>query len=85
MSTQVQASPAYNVRFGTVNLNGEEVLIARESDFLDFMEEAPAEKVFGLKAVIEQAVREFGERRTPAADLLRMRLRQLRGHLAQSM
>jgi hypothetical protein len=80
MQTQVntQASQAYNARTGAVLVNGQPVLIARESDFRDFMEEAPAEKVHSLRAAIETAVRQFGENRSVTGDLLRMRLRQVR-------
>jgi hypothetical protein len=83
MNTQVntQASQAYNARTGAVLVKGEPVLIARESDFRDFMEEAPAEKVHSLRASLELAISQFGEARSVACDLLRQRLREVRSHI----
>lgn len=75
-------SHAYNVRTGTIEVQGEDVLIAREADFKDFIHEATAEKVFSLKSALEKAVRAYGELRSPAVDLLRMRIRQVREVLA---
>jgi hypothetical protein len=80
MNTQTQV---FNPNTNTVLVQGERVLIARESDFMSFIEEAPREKVFGLKQSLETVVRQFGEVRSPAADLMRMRLRQLRNSIAQ--
>lgn len=80
MQNQVntQASQAYNARTGAVIVNGQPVLIARECDFRDFMEEAPAEKVHSLRAAIETAVRQLGNSRSVVSDLLSQRLREVR-------
>lgn len=75
-------SPAFNPRTGKLHIKGDDVLIARDSDFLDFMEEAAPNQVFGLKTALEKEVRHFGECRSAAGDLMRMRLRQLRSFIA---
>lgn len=79
--SQVSAANA-NANVNTILVQGESVLLARESDFMDFVAEAPQEKVFSLKQSLERLVRQFGEVRSPQADLMRMRLRQLRNSLA---
>lgn len=84
MSSQVQAQTpsAYDARTGAIAVSGQPVFIARERDFQEFMTDAPAGHVHVLKSALQTELRKQGERRTPVTDLLRLRLRQLRGSLA---
>lgn len=56
--------------------------ISREADFFEKLDFATRTELFSLKRTLENAVRQFGEVRTPLLDLCRMRLSQLRQHLA---
>lgn len=62
----------------SVSLQNSEVLLARESDFRDFVVEAPEKDLFALKQRIKNALKQLGEVRSPVSDMLRMRLHELR-------
>ncbi len=67
---------------GTVVLAQDEVVsIARESDFIDLLDYTPPETQFRVMDALKKLCASFGESRTPAMDLYRQRLSQLRRHL----
>jgi hypothetical protein len=57
-------------------------VISREADFFDELKFSSKRELFTLKDKLENAVRQFADIRTPLVDLCRMRLSQLRQHLA---
>ncbi|KWU24772.1 hypothetical protein [Burkholderia cenocepacia] len=56
--------------------------ISREADFFDELKYSSKRELFSLKDKLENAVRQFAGIRTPLGDLCRMRLTQIRQHLA---
>lgn len=59
----------------------ETISIARDADFIDLLTYSPRETKFRLLEKLKEQCVSFGETRTPAADLYRQRLSQLREHL----
>lgn len=74
----------------TSNLNGyitvanQEIAIARESDFQDLVTYTSRATQFSVLSKLRELVKGFGETRSPALDLYRQRLTQLRQHLGQA-
>jgi len=72
------------------NLNGyivvanQQVAIARERDFEDLVSYTSRATQFGVLSTLKQTVKGFGELRSPAMDLYRQRLSQLRQHLSHA-
>lgn len=57
-------------------------LIAKETDFNDFLVYAEHQELFSLRGSLEKIVRKLGDIRAPSIDLCRERLSQLRSYLA---
>lgn len=72
------------------NLNGyivvanQQVAIARDADFEDLVAYTSRATQFGVLNTLKQMVVTFGELRSPAMDLYRQRLSQLRQHLSRT-
>lgn len=59
----------------------ESVSIARDADFIDLLTYSPPETKFRVLEKLKELCVSFGEMRTPATDLYRQRLSQLREHM----
>ncbi len=66
---------------GTVVVGNDAFAIARESDFIDLITATPTETQFRVVEALKKLCASFGEMRTPAMDLYRQRLSQMRTHL----
>lgn len=67
---------------GTLSLgNGKVALISRERDFAELLAYSTKEVLFRAVAALKEVCASFGEARSPAMDLYRQRLAQLRTHL----
>lgn len=66
---------------GTVIVGNDKFALARESDFVDLMTTTPRETQFRVVDALKKLCATFGETRSPAMDLYRQRLSQMRTHL----
>lgn len=70
-----------NLNGNVVTSSNEVVSIARDADFIDVLTYAPRETQFRTLEALKKLCASFGETRTPAMDLYRQRLSQMRTHL----
>lgn len=66
---------------GTVVVGNDKFAIARESDLVDLMTSTPRETQFRVVDALKKLCATFGETRSPAMDLYRQRLSQMRTHM----
>jgi len=69
---------------GYITVANQEIAIARESDFEDLVTFTSRATQFSVLSKLKDMVKGFGERRSPAMDLYRQRLSQLRQHLSHA-
>lgn len=69
---------------GTVVVGNDKFVIARESDLVDLMTSTPRETQFRVVHALKKLCATFGETRSPAMDLYRQRLSQMRTHLRRA-
>lgn len=66
---------------GLIAIGNTTASISREGDFVDLLKYSAKDFLFKVLAELKSICAGFGEVRSPAADLYRQRLAQLRKHL----
>jgi hypothetical protein len=73
--------PAMAMSKFIVLCSAEKIHVAKESEFSFFLRSASLQTLESLKQTLHETLKEYGEQRNPGADLLRMRLNQVRATL----